>query len=84
MSPEYGNEQNAKKCPSGEDDSVDVDEADNVDDDDDVGDDDDVDDLNDNQVWYCCSAGTLDWLLLRSGHLTQLDLSWYFTSWSSS
>ena len=81
MSPEYGNEQNAKKCPSDEDDSVDVDE---VDDDDDIGDDDDVDDLNDNQVWYCCSAGTLDWLLLRSGHLTQLDLSWYFTSWSSS
>jgi len=28
------------------------------------------------QVWYCCSSGTLDWLLQRSGHLTQLDLSW--------
>ena len=28
-------------------------------------------------MWYCCSSGTLDWLLQRSGHLTQLDLSWY-------
>ena len=31
------------------------------------------------QVWYCCSSGTLDWLLQRSGHLTHLDLSWYFS-----
>ena len=31
------------------------------------------------QVWYCCSSGTLDWLLQRSAHLTQLDLSWYLS-----